>query len=224
MFCSLSLCVCVCVCVCVCESRNVSFSFFGHKIHSISLLIIIIRKHGLILKPLECFCVHFISLRLMFFLPSVRGTNWWIWCDEHRAEGEAQPRKVEMKTLVSRLRVACHQRSGKYNTWSGTSGERIRQDVFMSSELLCRNEQLPLRVWWCTPAEPLARAGGGRCQSARTGWCGSDGNEAPDQAGRGTSAVWSQTHQVYLQVYLRSFVRFRKRHEGKKSHVFTFRP
>lgn len=25
----------------------------------------------------------------------------------------AQPRKVDMKTLVSRLRVACHQRSGK---------------------------------------------------------------------------------------------------------------
>ena len=36
---------------------------------------------------------------------------------KRRAEDEAQPRKVEMNTLVSRLRVACHQRSGKYSTW-----------------------------------------------------------------------------------------------------------
>lgn len=28
-----------------------------------------------------------------------------------------QPRKVDMKTLVSRLSVACHQRSGKYSTY-----------------------------------------------------------------------------------------------------------
>lgn len=29
---------------------------------------------------------------------------------------QPQPRKVEMKTLVSKLSVACHQRSGKYRT------------------------------------------------------------------------------------------------------------
>lgn len=34
-------------------------------------------------------------------------------------EDAAQPKKVEMKTLVSRLRVACHQRSGKYSTSPG---------------------------------------------------------------------------------------------------------
>lgn len=28
-----------------------------------------------------------------------------------------QPRKVDMKTLVSKLSVACHQRSGKYSTY-----------------------------------------------------------------------------------------------------------
>lgn len=28
-----------------------------------------------------------------------------------------QPKKVEMNTLVSRLSVACHQRSGKYRTY-----------------------------------------------------------------------------------------------------------
>lgn len=41
-----------------------------------------------------------------------------------RAEDGAQPRKVDMKTLVSRLRVACHQRSGKYSTWWRDVDER----------------------------------------------------------------------------------------------------
>lgn len=31
-------------------------------------------------------------------------------------------------------------------------------------------------------------------------------------------------HKHIVQVYLGSFVRFWKRHEGKKSQVFTFRP
>lgn len=171
-------------------------------------------KHGLILKHLECFCVS-----LEFFLPSVRGTNWWIWWDELWAAGEAQPRKVEMKTLVSRLRVACHQRSGKYNTWWRNIQETIRQDVFMSSELLCSDEQLPLRVWWCTPAELLPRAGGGRCRSARTGWCGSDGNEAPDEAGRGTSAVWSQTHRSSLSGFICQILEKTRRKEKSGVHL-----
>lgn len=171
-------------------------------------------KHGLILKHLECFCVS-----LEFFLPSLRGTNWWIWWDELWAAGEAQPRKVEMKTLVSRLRVACHQRSGKYNTWWRNIQETIRQDVFMSSELLCSDEQLPLRVWWCTPAELLPRAGGGRCRSARTGWCGSDGNEAPDEAGRGTSAVWSQTHRSSLSGFICQILEKTRRKEKSGVHL-----
>lgn len=33
------------------------------------------------------------------------------------------PRKVEMKTLVSRLSVACHQRSGKYRTCRERAGK-----------------------------------------------------------------------------------------------------
>lgn len=35
------------------------------------------------------------------------------------------PRKVEMKTLVSRLSVACHQRSGKYRTCRESAGRGV---------------------------------------------------------------------------------------------------
>lgn len=47
----------------------------------------------------------------------------------------------------------------------------------------------PLRGGWCTPAALLPWAGGGRCRSARTGWCRLGRNAAPDGAGRRTSAV-----------------------------------
>ncbi len=157
---------------------------------------------------------------------------------------EAQPRNVEMKTLVSRLRVACHQRSGKYSTWR-THMATVRKpqkhlvsfrsdqtrSFFCSLCVLCRHlvpdgemfqhfvhsalrqrmikertemssctrvwssGSLPLPVGWCTPAEPRARADGGMFPSPRTAWCGLGGNEAPDQAGRGTIAVWGQQTQ-----------------------------
>lgn len=58
----------------------------------------------------------------------------------------AQPRKVEMKTLVSRFRVACHQRSGKYSTWRTNMQKHTISAVFTIQSFKCNSQRSEVLV------------------------------------------------------------------------------
>lgn len=88
---------------------------------------------------------------------------------------------VELETKLSRGRW-------RWRRWCPGWGWRATSD---------RGNTAPLQVWWCTPAEPRPPSAGGRSPSPRPGWSGSGGNEAPCQAGRGTTAFfrrWLQSN------------------------------
>lgn len=68
------------------------------------------------------------------------------------------PRKVEMKTLVSRLSVACHQRSGKYRT----CGERAGRGGPMGSGSYTLRLPATLGCWLGCVGAPLRPPAGSR--------------------------------------------------------------
>lgn len=99
------------------------------------------------------------------------------------------PRKVEMKTLVSRLSVACHQRSGKYRTCrERVAGDPTGSWGYSLPPPTAPGSDSPPRGGGCTPAAAQPAAAQGTCGGARPASSRWGGSGAFYPAGTETSA------------------------------------